>query len=85
MPYRSMFSVTFWLCCLVPAVPTMVSVNGPVGPVFCDVTVSTDVPVPPAVRSTTGGLNEPVVLEGKPLTLRLTPPANPLSEVTVTV
>ena len=47
--------------------------------------VRVDVPDPPAPNVTELGLNEPLVLLGRALTLRLTVPLKLLMEVSVTV
>ena len=46
--------------------------------------VKVELPVPPLVSVTGFRLNELLVLLGRPLTLRLTVPANPLIEVRLT-
>jgi len=66
-------------CINVPLVPVMLSVELPrVGPVTI---VSVELPA----VAMEGGENVGVSPDGKPVTAKLTVPANPLSEATVTV
>jgi hypothetical protein len=65
--------------------PVMVRVNVPVGPFLCVLMVNTEDALPPDVSVTGFGLNEPVVLPGRPLTLKLTLPPKPPIEVRFTV
>ena len=64
-----------------PLVPVMVSVELPAGVLAAVVTFSVAVPEP----VTDGGVNEAVAFAGRPLTARLTAPANPFTAPTVTV
>jgi hypothetical protein len=77
--------VTFWLCDKPPTVPVMVRGNVPEGPFLCVLIVNVDDPLPPGVSVTGLGLNEPVVLFGRPLTLKVTLPPKPLIEFRFTV
>src|SRR5438477_284237 len=68
-------------CVRLPLVPVMVSVNVPVDAVLRVETLIVDEPEP----LSDVGLKLAVAPAGNPLTLRLTVPANPLSEPTVAV
>jgi hypothetical protein len=68
-------------CVRLPLVPVIVSVNVPVGVLERVEIVSLEVPEP----VTDVGLNEALVREGKPLTLKLTVLLNPLMAEIVTV
>src|SRR4051812_9330074 len=75
------FNAAPTLCVALPLAPEIVSDELPVGVDEAVVTVSVD--EPGALTET--GLNEPVALDGKPETARLTGPANPLMLPTFTV
>ena len=60
----------------------MVRVNVPTGPPRWVVIVRIEVAVPLAGSATGLGLNEPLVLVGRPLRVRFTFPLNPASDVT---
>ncbi len=68
-------------CVRLPLVPVIVSVRVPVGVLDRVEIVSVEEPEP----VTDVGLNDALVREGKPLTLKVTVPPNPLMAVTVTV
>ena len=68
-----------------PPLAVTVSVNVPVGAFFWVVIVSVEDPVPPDARLTGLGLKDAEVLAGRPDTLKVTLPLNPLVEVSVTV
>jgi hypothetical protein len=72
-------SVTAVLCCKLPLVPAMVSVNVPLE--LPAVTVIVVVPDP----VTEVGLKLPLAPPGNPVTLKITAPVNPSNGVTVTV
>src|SRR5687768_17336072 len=62
-----------------------VRVKVPRGPALAAVMVRIEEPVPPEGTKTTGGLNEPEVWAGSPLTNRAMLPEKPLSEESVMV
>jgi hypothetical protein len=72
-------SVTAMLCCKLPLVPAMVSVNVPLG--LPAVTVIVVVPDP----VTEVGLKLALAPPGNPAPLKVTAPVNPSNGVTVTV
>ena len=72
-------SVTAVLCCKLPLVPAMVSVNAPLG--LPAVTVIVVVPCP----VTEVGLKLALAPPGNPVTLKVTAPVNPSNGVTVMV
>jgi hypothetical protein len=72
-------SVTVVLCCKLPLVPVMVSVNVPLGlPAVTVIVVAPD----PVIEV---GLKLALAPPGNPVTLKVTAPLNPSSGVTVTV
>jgi len=75
-------SVTVAVCTAVPLVPVTVSVELAAGVAEVVVTVMVEVPAPPVMVA---GLNEAVAPAGKPLTVGVTVPVNPLTAATVTV
>ena len=68
-----------------PPLAVTVSVYMPVGAFFWVLIVSVEEPVPPDARLTGLGLKDAEVLAGRPDTLKVTLPLNPLVEVSVTV
>ena len=68
------------VCVVAPLVPVMVSGNVPVGVVASVVTVSVELP-----EVSDAGTNVPMAPAGRPLTLRVTVPANPPVAVTIVV
>ena len=72
-------------CVKLPLVPVMVKVNVPVELFLAVVTVRVEVDEFGDVTVTGLGLNVPVLFEGRPVTLKLTEPLNPLVGARVTV
>ena len=79
-----MVRVTLRLCAIPPLVAVMVSVTVPWGLLLLLAMVSVDAPVPPAARVTGLGLNDAVVLPGRPVTLSVTLPWKPFVDVRAT-